>query len=302
MNSETEGVDEEPRCASCGITQGDDVKLMKCTACKLAQYCSVACQKEHRPKHKRECKRRAAELREELLFKQPESTHIGDCPICLLPLSNNHDKNTTMVCCVQVVCRGCALANDQREIRESLERKCPFCRHPIPKSQADIDKSIKKRAEMNCPAALRMIGTECYTKGDFGDAFKYYTKAAGLKDAQAHYELSNMYYAGIGVEKNKKMENHHLEEAAIAGQWEARYNLGINEGDKGNIERAVKHYIIAASHGDDDAVDALRKGYRVGQISKEDFAAALRAHQAAIDATKSPQREAADSAQYIEFK
>jgi len=29
-------------------------------------------------------------------------------------------------------------------------------------------------------------------------------------------------------------------------------------------------------------------------VSKEDLAATLRAHQAAIDATKSPQREAAD--------
>jgi hypothetical protein len=31
---------------------------------------------------------------------------------------------------------------------------------------------------------------------------------------------------------------------------------------------------------------------KIGLVSKEDFAAALRAHQAAIDATKSPQRKA----------
>eukprot|EP00986_Skeletonema_menzelii_P012903 scaffold7298_cov150-Skeletonema_menzelii.AAC.3 len=127
---------------------------MKCNACKLARYCSVACQKEHRPKYKRECKKRAAELREELLFKQPESTHFGDCPICLLPLSVDGTKSTTMMCCFNMVCRGCALANDQREIRESLTRKCPFCRHPIPNSQADIDQCVKKRVESNCPAAL----------------------------------------------------------------------------------------------------------------------------------------------------
>ncbi len=34
--------------------------------------------------------------------------------------------------------------------------------------------------------------------------------------------------------------------------------------------------------------------YKDGDISKEEFAAALRAHQAAVDTTKSPQREAAD--------
>jgi len=35
----------------------------------------------------------------------------------------------------------------------------------------------------------------------------------------------------------------------------------------------------------------------VGRVSKDDFAAALRAHQAAVDATKSPQREAAAALQ-----
>ncbi len=37
----------------------------------------------------------------------------------------------------------------------------------------------------------------------------------------------------------------------------------------------------------------LKQCYTDGHVSKEDFAAALRAHQAAVDATKSPQREAA---------
>jgi len=145
------------------------------------------------------------------------------------------------------------------------------------------------------------MGDEHYTKGDFDCAFQYYTKAAGLNGAQAHCELSHMYFEGKGVEKNGKLENYHLEEAAIRGHPEARYNLGFNEGKIGNIERAVKHYIITASHGENDAVTVLKKGYRVGQISREDFAATLRAHQAAIDAAKSTQREAADSAQYVTF-
>ena len=81
------------RRASCGITQvdGDDVKKMKNCACKIVQYCSVACQTEHRSEHKRACKKRVAELRDEILFKQPESSCFGDCPICCLPISI--DKN-----------------------------------------------------------------------------------------------------------------------------------------------------------------------------------------------------------------
>jgi hypothetical protein len=38
----------------------------------------------------------------------------------------------------------------------------------------------------------------------------------------------------------------------------------------------------------------LRREYAKGKMSKENFAAALRAHKAAVDATKSPQREAAE--------
>eukprot|EP00984_Skeletonema_dohrnii_P017230 scaffold7802_cov115-Skeletonema_dohrnii-CCMP3373.AAC.1 len=68
-------------CASCGIAEVDDIKLKKCTACYLVKYCSVKCQRNHRPQHKRACKKRAAELRDEILFKQPESRDLGDCPI-----------------------------------------------------------------------------------------------------------------------------------------------------------------------------------------------------------------------------
>jgi hypothetical protein len=68
-------------CAACGIAGEDDIQLKTCTACKSVRYCSVKCQKEHRSQHKRECKKRAAELRDEILFKQRESSHKGDCPI-----------------------------------------------------------------------------------------------------------------------------------------------------------------------------------------------------------------------------
>eukprot|EP00985_Skeletonema_marinoi_P002564 scaffold1057_cov203-Skeletonema_marinoi.AAC.12 len=55
-------------------------------AIDLVRYCSDECQRDHKPYHKEACKNQAAELRDELLFKQPESTHLGDCPICMIPL------------------------------------------------------------------------------------------------------------------------------------------------------------------------------------------------------------------------
>ena len=61
-------------------------------------------------------------------------------------------------------------------------------------------------------------------------------------------------------------------------------------------KRAVKHFIIAASSGNVHSMVTLRREYTYGNISKEDFAATLRAHQTAMDATKSPQREAGEAA------
>ncbi len=64
-----------------------------------------------------------------------------------------------------------------------------------------------------------------------------------------HFKLSLMYYAGHGVQKNIEKEIHHLEEAAIGGHPRARYNLGCKEwNNNGNVERAAKHWIVAAPH------------------------------------------------------
>ena len=124
-------------CACCGIAEGDDIKLKTCTACKSARYCSVKCQKDHRRKHKKQCRKRAAELRQDILFKQPESSHLGDCPICCLPLSFEGKYSTMMACCSKIICNGCVHANQMREAAESSvpKHKCPFCRHPLPKTQ-----------------------------------------------------------------------------------------------------------------------------------------------------------------------
>ena len=108
-----------------------------------------------------------------------------------------------------------------------------------------------------------------------------------------HYQLSILYRDGEGVEKNEERALHHLTEAAIGGHPMARHNLGCVERKKCHYDRSVKHFIIAAKLGHDVSVEAVKGLYKAGYVSKDDFAAALRGHQAAIDATKSPQREAA---------
>jgi hypothetical protein len=56
----------------------------------------------------------------------------------------------------------------------------------------------------------------------------------------------------------------------------------------------VKHLIIASNLGFKRLMKALWTFYAEGDVSKDDLSATLRAHQAAVDATKSPQREEAE--------
>ena len=161
---------------------------------------------------------------------------------------------------------------------------------------------MMKRIEMNDPIALSQEGLHQYETGDYISAFEYYSKAAKLGDAEAHYQLSLLYSDGHGVEKDKRKEIHHLEKAAIGGHPEARHNLGCREWDSNdNAERAVKHWIIAATQGVDESIEALMHAFQKGFVRKVDLASTLRSHRAAVDSMKSTQRRDAAKAYRSEF-
>ena len=195
------------RCASCGIAESGDVKLMKCTGCYLVRYCGIECQKKHRKEHKRECTKRAAELRDELLFKQPESSHRGDCPICCLPHSLTENPALSS-CCSKRICNGCLYANLKRESEGGLDRKCLFCRSELSLGEEfshEAKKNLTKRLEANDLVALYEVGARRYGEGDYVGALECFTKAVEFgNDAGSHYYLSLMYHNGEGVEKDEK--------------------------------------------------------------------------------------------------
>jgi TPR repeat protein len=115
-----------------------------------------------------------------------------------------------------------------------------------------------------------------------------------FSEAEEEEMGGNMYHDGDGVQKDEEKEVYHHEMAAIGGHPYARHNLGCYENDNDHMERAVRHFIIAANLGYDKSMKALWKHYSAGNITKEDLDATLRAHHAAIDATKSEQRDRAD--------
>jgi len=47
------------------------------------------------------------------------------------------------------------MPNFIRERDEKIESKCPFCRHPMFKSQEEANRNMMKRVEANDPVALR---------------------------------------------------------------------------------------------------------------------------------------------------
>ncbi len=291
MSSTEETEASDACCANCGIPEVDEVKLLEeCDGCKSVRYCGDICKENHREQHDEECKKKEAELHDKNLFRQPDGSHHGECPICFLQMPFDPKKYAFHSCCSKMICGGCVVAYQ----KSGGGDRCPFCREPYVNKE-ESNKRMMKRIETNDPAAMREMGTRLYHEGDYDKAIEYWTNAAELGDVEAHYQLSTVYVAGRGVEKDEEKEVYHLEKAAMGGDPWARYNLACYEGRNDNTERAVKHFIIVAKIGHENAMKKLWGLYSEGNISKEDLEATLRTHKAALDEMKSPEREEANN-------
>ena len=278
-------------CANCGVAEVD-IKLKDCDGCDLVKYCCDKCTENHREQHNEECKKRAQELHNDHLFRQPDGTHDGECPLCFLPMPLEPQKCTFYSCCSSSICNGCAFAH---HVMNGVGFNCPFCREPLSDAEEN-EKRDMKRIKAGDPAAIYSMGAKYYGQGDYDGALEHWTKASELGHALAHYQLGCMYRRGLGVEKkDEEKAVYHWEKAAIGGVPEARYNLAVTEEANGNIERAVKHSIIAAKLGDELSMKGLWGFYNDGNITKDDLDATLRTHKAALDEMKSPERDVAEA-------
>ena len=284
-------------CASCGVAAIDDIKLMICDGgCDLVKYCSDGCQSNNREQHEEECNKRLAELHDKKIFTQPDISHRGECPLCYLPLSLDPKKSVMMGCCCKTICNGCCYANQKRENQQGLEERCAFCREPAPNSDEEHFKNVMERVKKNDPVAMTAMGKTHYGEGDFGRALEYYAKAAELGDLEARCLLGSMCFYGRGVEKkDEKKAVYHWEQAAIGGHPDARGHLAAHEIDYDRPDRAVKHFMINANLGCDTSLQCIKDLFVGGIVSKEEYAAALRGYQSALDATKSAERDEAEA-------
>ena len=278
------------KCANCG-KEGSDLNI--CNKCKDVKYCNSSCKKKHRKRHKKKCERRAAELHDIELFKQPPQKE--DCPICflLLPLVDSGSKYKS--CCGKLICSGCIHAISLRDKGVGL---CPFCRTPAPYSDEEDIKRLKKRVEVGDAHGMYSLGCDYYGGAnglpqDHAKALELWHRAGELGYADAYHNIGHVYNIGNGVERNNKKAEHFFEIAAMGGIAAARFNLGNSEFRAGNWDRALKHYMISVGSGYKDSVKMIQQLYKAGNATKEDYTNALRAYQNYLEEVRSEQRDQA---------
>jgi tetratricopeptide (TPR) repeat protein len=302
-------------CADCGNDGG--VSLKACKSCMQVKYCNAECQKNHWPKHKKECKQRAAELRDEALFKDPPAKE--DCPICFLPMPKSiiscislppatimsvpiydfAEANEELArvgteiystCCGKSICGGCI-----HSFRASgNNEKCAFCKADrMSRTDEEMVEEIKKRMEENDAASIFLLAN-CYYNGRVGlqqdqtKALELYIRAAKLGYNEAHFHLGNTYEE----EGDSKKAKFYFEAAAIAGHEGARNMLGFMDLKSRNMKQAVKHWIIAALSGDCHAMDNLLLAFRKGYASKDEIDSTLEAYNNTCAEMQSEARDA----------
>ena len=269
--------------------------------------------------HKKTCKIKAAELRDEALFKDPPAK--DDCPICFLPmpvmllccvslppatissvpiynaianeeLADLMETEGYYPCCGKSICRGCI----HSFIESGNIDQCPYCKAERRlKTYEEMFEEIMERVEANDPISICLLANSYHNgvngyQQDHARAIELYARAAELGCSKAHSSLGDIYADDVGDLKKAKF---HFENAAMAGHELARYNLGILENNSGNMERAVKHWIIAASSGEYHSMQVLITLFEQGLVSRDVIESTLTSYNNSCAEMKSEARNAA---------
>ncbi|EJK48121.1 hypothetical protein THAOC_33111 [Thalassiosira oceanica] len=165
-------------------------------------------------------------------------------------------------------------------------------------NDADGLAMIQTRVAKNDPAAIYFLGQQYYhgmngLQKDARKSFELWTESAELGSINALFCLGNAYDLGEGVQQDKAKAVEFFTKAAMQGHVLARVNLGWLEGLKGNHDRAVRHFLISAKMGDKDSLENIKKEFKAGIATKEQYAEALKGYQDAVEEMKSHDRDEA---------
>lgn len=114
-----------------------------------------------------------------------------------------------------------------------------------------------------------------YEKHDYGKAFKEFKALAEQGNADAQFNLAQMYRKGLGVRRDNGKAVEWFRKAAEQGFVKAEYNLGamydMGEGvPRDNVE-ALKWFRMAAEQGLGEAQFNLGVMYSEGKGVSQDF-------------------------------
>ena len=264
----------------------------------MARYCCRDCQVSHWPRHKEACKKRAAELFDKELFKDPPERE--ECPICMLPFPYGEGQ-ILFACCGNILCMGCLRAQFKEDVNNGKEfedcRACPFCRTPNTQDKKEQNRWLNRSVERNHAPSMYKLAAH-YMRGsgglekDMTKAIELFEKSGKLGDAESYGCLGDIYCDGEdGVDINIKKARYYYELGAIGGSTRARLNLAHLDLNGGNFKRGFKHALICAKAGMTKSLETLKFGCKKGYITKDEYAEALRAHQKQHKATRSEMRD-----------
>lgn len=140
---------------------------------------------------------------------------------------------------------------------------------PVPQTYGDAMRWYLRAAEDGNADAQYFLGLK-YERGidfpaDSEKAAYWYGRAAEQGHAEAQFKLASMYVRGAGVALNPAAAARLFERAAIQGLAPAQYNFGVvllnGSGVDRDVERALAWISIAAESGLTQAV-ALRDRLR----------------------------------------
>lgn len=181
---------------------------------------------------------------------------------------------------------------------------CPFCRAIQLDAHEERNKLTWNRCtEFNDAEAWNDVAVSHYEGSngfpvDRTKAMELMMRAGELGCSSAYANIGNAYFGIEGYEypdldKDKQKALHFWQLAAMKGDARSRHNLGGLDLEAGNVNRAMKHFMVAVRAGYDISLSMVQQGFTKGDVTKDDYESTLRAYQNSRDEAKSEQRDKA---------
>ena len=263
-----------PGCANCG----EVTRLMACSRCACAKYCSKSCQTKHWPSHKLACAATSAAT---------TAVAAGKCLVCLDDAAGKNKDMRGLQC-------GHSFHSDCLEALEffGVEKHelCPLCRHSLssgPHQECEV--ATRRLAVLAMRVARGHAAWKSLSEEDgaeMREVCRLFESAAASGNLAAVTNLGLLEHLGHGVPLSHAGAAARWAVAAAGGDRRAAYNLSVmyqeGKGVNQNANLAAIWARKAADQGHAEAMNSLGTMYRRGDgVVQDDVEAAAWVRRAA---------------------